>query len=525
MWERGWRDRVWADLDQTFDLVVIGGGITGAGVLREAVRLGLRALLLEAADFASGTSSRSSKLVHGGLRYLRQGRFRLTLESVRERERLLREGRGLVHPLPFLLPVYHGDRPSLRALGLGLRIYDWMAGRRTHQRLEPEALLARCPPLNAVGLLGGYLYEDAEADDARLVLRVLREAVRAGGLALNYARVVGLLRDGEGQVCGVQVRDEAPGAAREAEVRAAVVVNAAGPWADEVRGHVGGPPRLRRLRGGHLVFPRERLPVDTAVTLLHPRDGRPVFTVPWEGAVAFGTTDVDHQGPLTTDPAISPEEVAYLMEALQRGFPGLYLTPGDALAAYAGVRPVVNTGKPNPSQESREHVLWQEAGLLTITGGKLTTFHRMAQQALRAAAARLGRRLAIDDRSPALDPAGPLPTGDLRPEARARLMGRYGGEARQVLEAARPGELEPVEGTPTLWAEVRWAARAEGVVHLEDLMLRRTRLGLLLPRGGEAVLERVGEMLRQERGWGAERWRAEVARYRDLWRRAYAPPG
>jgi glycerol-3-phosphate dehydrogenase len=525
MWERGWRERVWSELNRPWDLIVIGGGITGAGILREAVRAGLRALLVEAHDFASGTSSRSSKLVHGGLRYLKQGEIKLTFESVRERERLLKEGRGLVTQLGFLLPTFAGDRPPAWVFGLGLTLYDLLALQWTHRRYDAEDMRELCPPLNESILRGGYRYFDAETDDARLVLRVIREAVREGGAALNYARVESLLRSQSGRVCGVALRDQV--SQRTAEVRAAVVISATGAWADDLRLQLGQRQKLRRLRGSHLILPTHRLPLRRAVTFLHPADRRPVFAVPWEGVIVFGTTDVDHAAPLETDTAISAFEVGYLLAALNHAFPSLELGPKDVLATLSGVRPVVasRTGQANPSKESREHVLWDENGLLTVTGGKLTTFRLMAHDALEAVRARLPTHPRFDARHRMLtEPPDPGLIAYLDPSTRLRLLGRYGADAPEVIASAARGELESIGGSAALWAELRWAARAEGVAHLDDLLLRRVRLGLLLPNGGLDFMPRIRAIAQAELGWDDERWAREAAAYAELWKRCYSLP-
>jgi glycerol-3-phosphate dehydrogenase len=527
MWERGWRDDVWSQLDRQWDLIVIGGGITGAGILREAARAGLRVLLLEAGDFSSGTSSRSSKLVHGGLRYLANGQIRTTLDSVRERERLLREGRGLIQQTGFLIPGFRGDRIPHWVFGVGLTIYDLLALRWGHRHYGPQGLLSLCPQLSSTGLLGGYRYFDAETDDARLVLRLIREAVREGGTALNYARVERLLRQNDEQVCGVVALDRDPaGHGRATEVRAPVVINATGAWADDLRREVGGAPRLRRLRGSHLFFPYARLPLTRAVSLLHPRDGRPVFVVPWEGVTLIGTTDVDHLADLGEEPTISPEEAQYLLDPLRLAFPALDLQMRDVRSTLAGVRPVVDTGKANPSKESREHVLWDEHGLVTITGGKLTTFRLMAHLALRSVRKRLPGRPRFDARLRVLDEPPPerCIEADLPPATCTRLVGRYGIDAPRLLGAAQPGELATVGDSLCLWAELRWAARDEGVVHLDDLLLRRVRLGLLSPEGGLPFIDRIRRVVQPELGWDDRKWEAEVTAYENLWRRSYAPP-
>jgi len=530
------RAQVWAELDgSSWDLVIIGGGIVGAGVLREAVRLGLRTLLLEQRDFAWGTSSRSGQLVHGGLRYLAQAQVGLTWASVRERERLLRDAPGLVEPLAFLLPVYWGSHPGRLIYGFGLELYDRLGGLHAHRYLGREAFVLAAPHVSQDQLQGGYIFRDAQTDDARLVFRLIREAARHGGTALNYSRVEELLRDGDGRVAGVVVRDVAgtDGEGRGgsvARVHARAVVNATGAWADRLREQVGGRPRLRPLRGSHLIFPGWRLPLSAAVSFIHPNDGRPVYAFPWQGVTLVGTTDVDHGEDLDREAAISPREAAYLLRAVQAAFPRLHLTAGDVLASYAGVRPVVGTGKADPSKESREHVLWLEEGLLTVTGGKLTTFRAMALQVLQRLRALLPELPPADPQAPALDPLpeGPpsLPgwPGLDGAAAARRLAGRYGAAAAQLVAEAQEGELRPIAGTPYLWAEVRWAASHEAVVHLDDLLLRRVRLGLLVEDGAQPLLGRLRPLIQSGLGWDDARWAAEVERYQTLWQRAYAPP-
>ncbi|MBN1964733.1 MAG: glycerol-3-phosphate dehydrogenase/oxidase [Anaerolineae bacterium] len=526
MWHGNWRDELWAQLDGDWDVVVVGGGITGAGILREAARRGLRVLLVEQRDFAWGTSSRSSKLVHGGLRYLAHGQVMLTWASVREREHLLDDGPGLIDPLGFLVATHKGDKPGKWTYRAGLTVYDLMALQWSHRRYSAAAFRMLAPHITDAGLVGGFRYGDAQTDDARLTLRVIREAVADGGArhcaALNYVAATGLLRDDAGQVIGATLHDAV--ADRVADVRARVVINATGAWADRLRGQVGGEARIRPLRGSHLIFPDWRLPVAQAVAFLHPLDSRPVFVFPWEGVTLVGTTDVDHGAPLDEEPGISPEEVAYLMAAVAHQFPARALTLDDVIASYAGVRPVIGTGKADPSQESRESVVWQEDGLLTVTGGKLTTFRRVALDALKAARDRLPELPKFSAVDPVLDTVEVELPAITDEAVRRRLLGRYGADAPALVEAAQPGELEAIPGTRTLWAELRWAARAEGVVHLEDLLLRRARIGLLLAEGGVDHLERVRQICQHELGWDDDRWAAEAAAYRELWQRHYGLP-
>ncbi len=525
MWTTGWRDGVWSEMDRTWDVIVIGGGVTGAGIFRKASQAGLRTLLLEAGDFASGSSSRSSKLVHGGLRYLRSGQLKTTYDSVKGRDALLREGQGLITPLPFLFTIFSGDKVPLWQFGLGLAVYDLIGLRWRHQRCSPEALLERVPSLNRAGLVGGYRYLDAETDDARLVLRLIREGVRGGALALNYARVERLLRSRSGRVRGVAVRDMAPdGKGLTAEVQAAVIINATGADADVLRGQLARPARLRRLRGSHLVFSHRCLPLNVAVSFSHPVDGRPVFTIPWEGMTLFGTTDVVHDPAGDREPAISPAEVDYLLSGLDRAFPSLSLSEDDVLATFAGVRAVIDTGRPNPSREARDHAVWLEDGLVSVTGGKLTTFPVIVEDALRAA------RPLLDSKAPANGggvlnkPEAFMLPPNLDPSLALRLSGRHGKETSVLLASARPGDLARVENTLSVVAELRWAARAEGVVHLDDLLLRRVRLGLTTPEGAAGLLDQIRPVVQPELGWSDDRWQEETGRYGRLWRKSYYLP-
>lgn len=523
MWLGNWREQIWQNLSQEWDLLIVGGGITGAGILREATRLGLRALLVEQRDFAWGTSSRSSKLVHGGLRYLKEGRLGLTFSSVQERESLLADGPGLIDPLGFLLASYEGDKIGRFVYQAGLTVYDLLAlhwGHRYYDHLDFKML---APHLKDKGLRGGFRYGDAQTDDARLVLRVIQEAVAAGGVALNYVCAETVLRDENGRVHGLTLHDRESN--QRADVFARVVINATGAWADRLRAQVGQEKRIRPLRGSHLIFPSWRFPVAQAVSFLHPLDQRPVMIFPWEGITLVGTTDLDHDEELDQEPRISPAEVAYLMAAVQHYFPTLGLTLDDVISTFAGTRPVIGSGKEDPSEESRDHVVWEEAGLLTVTGGKLTTFRLIALDALRAARPHLPEMPAIDNAQPVLNPvdmgAAPAP---LTPEVWRRLLGRYGSQAPALVAAAAPDELGPIPGTPTLWAELRWAARSEGVMHLDDLLLRRVRLGLLLPKGGALLLPRIRQICQPELGWSDEKWVAEENAYLALIQQAYSLP-
>jgi len=516
------------------DVLVVGGGITGAGVALEAARSGANVALVEARDFASGTSSRSSKLVHGGLRYLAQGQFGLTRESLRERDALRRDAPGLVQPLRFLMPVRRGDRHGRRRLGLGLALYDRMARTRTRHWHDAANLLEQAPPLDPAGLTGGWSYQDAQTDDARLVLRVLAEARRLGALTLNHIAVESLSRGSSG-VDGATLRDAVNG--ERIAVQARCVVNATGVWADALRGELGHAPKMRPLRGSHLLLADWRLPLAQAVAFFHPADGRPVFALPWEGCTLVGTTDLDHREDLNREPAISRSEFDYLLVALQQQFPSLGLAATDVVSTWSGVRPTVASapagsaaaGAPTtaPSKEARDHFIVDEDGLITVTGGKLTTFRASALAALKLAAARAPalRGLRADAALFAAPDAATMHAASGLPTAlRMHLLERHGDDLVGLLDAAGEGELTRIARTATTWAELRWACRAEAVVHLDDLLLRRSRLGLLMPDGASALLPELEPIVQQELAWSEARWDEEQSRYRELVRRCHGVP-
>lgn len=494
------------------DLLIIGGGVTGAGIAREAARLPIRSLLVEAGDFASGTSSMSSKLVHGGLRYLKTGEWRLTLESVRERQRLLAEAPGLVERQGFVMPLYEGVKPWRGTMQFGLGLYDLMAGQRNARFVTAAQALQRAPDLDPQGLIGAMCYDDARTDDARLVLRLLRLA-REGGVQLrNYTRVSALQRT-QGRVSGVTVSDTLSGQQRN--VQAKMVINATGAWADRLGGEA---PPLRPLRGSHFLFPFWRFPLAQAVSWLHPEDQRPIFAYPWEGTTLYGTTDLDQPaGSDFSSLRMSVQESEYLIRGLQARFPKLALQPSDAISQMTGVRPIVAEAQGTPSAASRESALWSEPGLVGITGGKLTTFRVAAREVLQRAA----------EQWPALAPATDAPIFDPMPPAQTqadrRLAGRLGAHLAAYRAQTPVQEQQAIPGQPYEWAELRWALRHEGVVHLTDLMLRRTRLGVVCAGGGLHLLERLRVLCAEERGWDAGRWAQESADYERCWRERHAP--
>jgi len=512
-----------------WDIIIIGGGITGAGVLREAVRAGYRALLLEQRDFAWGTSSRSSKMVHGGLRYLGAGDFKLTRHSLTERERLLREAPGLVDRMGYYFTIRKGVFPGRRVFSALLWLYDRLAGIKDHHYCDADQVREKFSGMDAQGLQGACYYTDAVTDDSRLVLRVLQESISAGGQALNYTRVDELLLE-QGTVRGVILND----GDEPLQLRAPVVVNATGAWADRLRGQVKAEKRVRPLRGSHLVLPKHRLPITEALGLMHPVDKRSVFVFPWEGSTVVGTTDLDHREDLDDEASITEQEVEYLLQVLHSQFPQRAISRDDVIASYAGVRPVIASEKSKgpskkPSKERRDHAVWQDKGLVTASGGKLTTFRLIALDVLKAAQALLPAPSLppgndADDRvfsMPSLSAAALLPDD---PEWGQRLLGRYGEAAKPMLDAAKPGETQRITDTAFSLVECRWAVRHEAVRHLDDLLLRRTRLGLLLRQGGEQLFDALQSIFTDELGWDSQQWEAEVTRYRQIWQRYYSLP-
>ena len=531
-WQGRTREELWGQFLETgkkepgWDILIIGGGITGAGILHEASSLGLNVALVEQKDFAWGTSSRSSKMIHGGLRYLASGDFRLSRDSVKERNRLLKELPGLVCPLGFVFPHYRHKFPGPVSFNLLLSIYDLFAGQWNHQYLPKNALLMMAPWVREQGLRGATHFMDAVVDDARLVLRLIQQAMSKGGTALNYVQAKGVLMS-KGLARGLLLHDMVTG--QEAGVFARTVINASGAWADRLRGQVGGGKDIRPLRGSHLVFPFWRLPVAQSITLMHPEDRRPVFIFPWEGVTVVGTTDLDHSHDLNEEPRITDEEVNYLLAIVEHQFPSLAVSRQDIVSTFSGIRPVVHLkkhGKVDPSKERREHSIWEEKGLISIGGGKLTTYRLIARDVLKRVVPNYFGSLKPKSRIRKVPEEKllkeKLGTWELGHLAAQRLQGRYGALCSNLLQGASKEELQRIPGTNTLWVELRWAVRNEGVVHLEDLLMRRTRLGIVLREGGINYLDRIKPICLQELGWDEKQWQRECVAYKDLWRRYYS---
>lgn len=517
------RSAVWQALtQQSWDIIVIGGGITGVGVAREAVRRGQKTLLIEQADYSWGSSSRSSKMVHGGLRYIAQGEVRLTWHSLTERERLLREAPGLVERMGYYFAHFRGVFPGRWPFQALVMLYDFLAGVRDHRFFRAINFLQLIPGYRDQGLTGASRYTDAITDDSRLVQRVLDEAIAGGLTCLNYVKASELQMIA-GRVAGIELEDRI--SAERCVVQAKVVINATGAWADRLRRQLINEVRVRPLRGSHLVFTATRLPLSEAIICHHPADGRVMFIYPWEGRTIVGTTDLDHDQDLDDEAVLSAAEMHYLMAGVNAAFPSAELTTGDIVSTWSGIRPVVSAGDGNdPSKESRSHSVWDNQGLITVTGGKLTTFRLIALDALKLASDYLGIRVR-DDKAPTFTAA----RNEVRPASVdvlvwARVQHRYGLHAQAFVRDMPAQELVAVADTYILFAELRWACRHEQVVHLDDLLLRRVRLGLLLPAGGLADIPELDSLLRDELGWSAEVIAAERERYLAIWARYYYLP-
>lgn len=524
-WHPAAAEHAWQQLanDDVWDAIIVGGGITGAGIVREAARRGLRVLLLERQDFAWGTSSRSSKMVHGGLRYIAAGDVKTTMHSVHERERLMTELPGLVDRMGYLMAHYKGDFPGPFVFNTLLRIYDFFAGKKYRQYFPAMAFQWRAPYLQSEHLLGGTQFADAVTDDARLVMRVLREAQRDGACVLNYVAVEQLHKE-QGRVVGVRATNQRT--QQSLTLRAHVVINATGAWADELRQAVSDRRHIRPARGSHIVLPQWRLPSAQALTVLHPDDQRPIFIFPWEGRTVVGTTDLDNNGIANEEASMTRSELLYLLKVVETQYPAQAIVETDVIASWAGVRPLVSSGALNPSKEKRDHSVWDEQGLVSVSGGKLTTFRLIALDVLAKAQRYIPNYPSGSFSEQLFTPVANPPAllRSLPQYLQRRLSGHYGEDLTPLLALAEQDDFAVIPGSRTLWLELRWAASQEAVHHLDDLLLRRTRLGLLLPQGGLLLIDRIRAVSQPGLAWSDQQWLDEIERYRTLWQRHYGIP-
>jgi glycerol-3-phosphate dehydrogenase len=531
-----------AGSSEQFDVVVCGGGITGAGIARDAALRGLRVALLEQRDFGSGTSSKSSKLVHGGFRYLQQAQFRLVFEGTNERAVQMRVAPHLVRPIPFLVPIYAGQRPGVRTIDAGLWLYDALALFRVpkiHRTHRGRAARELEPALRADGLRGVLEYYDCLTDDARLVLENILDARALGADVRSYTRVTEIVRERGGRVVAVRAVDALTGA--ESELATRTVVGAVGPWTDGFAPLLGierATPWLRPTKGVHIVVDQARLPISRAVTMFT-KDKRAIFCLPWIERTVIGTTDTDEAGD-PSEVAASAEDVAYLCANANEFFPSAGLTPDDVIATWAGLRPLIASEGGRASDVSREHQVFARSdGVVLIAGGKLTTYRRMAKEVVDAVGELLtasnGRRaiapcatrtralpgaqgLARPDQDGVAALAGDLARASGVPARVAtHLAQTYGQRARTVVargigEPALLARIDP--DLPYVWAEVPHAAEAEIARTVEDVLVRRIPLCLRSRDQGLGVAERVAGMLAATLGWSA----AESARQVDDFR-------
>ncbi|TAM85037.1 MAG: glycerol-3-phosphate dehydrogenase/oxidase [Jatrophihabitans sp.] len=522
------RAATWARLGgDAFDVLVIGGGVTGAGAALDAATRGLTVALVEARDFASGTSSRSSKLFHGGLRYLEQLEFGLVREALRERELMTTSiAPHLVRPVPFLYPLTHRawERPYVAG---GLLLYDTIGGHSSmpgQKHLSRRAALRMFPSLRPDALVGAVRYYDAQADDARHTLTVVRTAARYGAAVRNSTRAVDFLKESD-RVIGARVRDTETG--EEVTVRAGVVLNCTGVWTDEIQALSGGRGRfqVRASKGVHLVIPRGKLTGDAGLILR--TDTSVLFVIPWKNHWLVGTTDTEWNLDLA-HPAATKADIDYLLERVNR----VLLTPigpDDIQGVYAGLRPLLAGESEETSKLSREHAVAQVVpGLISIAGGKYTTYRVMAADVVDAAAEELPRRVqpSITDRVPLLGADGYFAMGNqtdslaaeygLHPHRIRHVLDRYGSLIRDVLDPGRSDRslLDTVPGAPDyLNAEIRYAVTHEGALHLDDVLARRTRISIEYPHRGVACAEHVARLVADLLGWDRRTRRNEIAYY------------
>jgi glycerol-3-phosphate dehydrogenase len=513
-----------------FDLLVIGGGITGCGIAYEAASRGLAVALVDKADFAWGTSSRSSRLVHGGVRYLEHGHIHLVFESSAERHALLRIAPHLVRPLEFTWPVYEGARISRWKLGAGLFAYDALALFRNvarHQRLSHDAVLEREPALQPAGLKGGAAYFDAATDDARLTLANALGAAEAGAVVVNHAAVKRLMVE-QGRAAGAVVEDQLAG--RDLEVHARIVVNATGPWSDKLRAldddaSSGG---VRGSKGAHITVPRVRLANRNAVTMISPQDGRVLFALPAGAFAIVGTTETETSA-APDDARASHDDINYLLSAANWFFPTATLHERDVVSAWAGIRPLVADDVTSPGALSREHIIQSSKhGVVSITGGKLTTYRVMARQAVESAFGRSKGASRAKSR--------PLPGGDFESlpalvesitkvtsdaVLAEHLARSFGTRWRDVWAEMRGDTTRVVDGLPYTYGELRYCARAEMAETLGDLLIRRTHLAFETPDHGMSVAPSVADAIAPTVGWDADAITGALADYEREARRIF----
>ena len=515
--------------DGEFDLVVVGGGINGAGVAHDASLRGLKVLLLEQRDLAFGTSSRSSKLIHGGLRYLEHYQFKLVFESTNERAALRKVAPHLVRPLKFALPVYESSRHPLWKMDLGLWLYDGLSLFKTEKRhvtiRTAKRMLEQEPLLNGEGLSGGLIYYDCITDDARLTLENAMAADIAGARVLTHAKVIGVdnLHDREGNAV-VKFRDELSGKVYSVSARG--VVNCTGAWTDKIRQAANLEGRIvRPSKGVHVVVRKDKLPVNHAVALLAPQDGRVYFVIPWNDRTVIGTTDTDDM----SDPSklkIELADVDYLLEAANSSFPSANLVRDDVFSGWVGLRPLINVETENASDVPREHQIYKDGRMVTVAGGKLTTYRKMAAEIVDEAASVIDANCNDSNTETAVLPGGIglgkqlddeaeqlVREAGITRESAERLIENYGVHSRRVLAYGKkdPRLLSPLSPDCTvMMAEVYHAMEHELGCTMDDILVRRTSLSLIAEDQGVGAAEEVASHMAKSLDWSKERKQKEL---------------
>ena len=599
-----------------WDMVIIGGGITGAGILKLASQLGLKVLLLEQQDFAWGSSSRSSKMVHGGLRYMAQGQLALTRESVTERQRLLHEGQPLVSKQSFVMSHYKKSFPGPWLFNQLLSCYDFIAGEKQHKFWPKSSYLALAPKVAEHDLLGGTQFFDALTEDARLVQRLIQESLQLGGQALNYAKVSALdvesdvESDAKNEVNAVnnfnahnnnnnnnkinkKITVHLEEQTQPITINAKLVINACGAWSNllgtdpqgtdpqgtdtqSTGSHSTGSHstssnsttalekssvHMRPLRGSHLVLANWRLPVASVISVRHAQDKRPVQIYPWQNVTIVGTTDIEHHDDMAQEAKISQAEFDYLLATIAQQFSHANITKNDIISTFSGVRPVTTTDASlAPSKEKREHHIETNQGVITVTGGKLTTFRLIAEQVLtlvvqhldalssqqakaRTAALNLACQQPILSQCPSQQsPSKPCSSKQspnspalsmqnnhaMKPsfsdDIQQQILACYGEFSSLFVDSSDVKHCTPIRYSRHLWAELLWSVKYEQVQHLDDLLLRRTRLGNVLPAGARELLPKIKVLCSPYLSWSEQKWQAEITRYLSLWQRSYSLP-
>ncbi|MDY0360627.1 MAG: FAD-dependent oxidoreductase [Desulforegulaceae bacterium] len=497
--------------NNTFDIIIIGGGITGAGIFNELSNSNLKVLIIDKYDFGSGTSSKSSKLVHGGLRYLKEGNLHLTYESVIHREKLLNEAKGLVSPIEFVMPLYKKQSPGRLSLGAGLLVYDLMALKLRHKYLHTEELMKKFSCLKSENLKGGYSFTDAAADDSVLVARLVNEAIKnENAFFENYCKAVKIENKS-----GFKIVHAKTETGEIKTFKSKLIINSTGVSASGLCNLPDKNTFIRPLKGSHLTI-KNKFNLDFALSFIHPRDKRPVFFIPWEGSLILGTTDIDASS--LKDLKISRKEADYLIEGANHILGKNMISPEDIISTFSGIRPVISSknSKKDPSRESREHLVWEKNKIISVTGGKLTTFRKLAWDTIEHIEKHF-KDIKLKSRI--------LPVFNLIsqncPEDELRLKGRYTNN-HDFDYYKKKNLLRKIENTPISFAEIHAASKDKTIKHLDDLLLRRLRLGLVLRNGGMDYMDEIKNLSMENLKWDNNKWDFEIKRYSAIYKKYFS---